>query len=205
MQPLVRTSRAQKRRAEILSTSLKVALGVASRLEIWSSVHLGASLSNNGDDNMKTTIALAAALLSLGIAGTTPATAFHLSPAGPFTADGDTSATKNGITLPCKAHFTGTVASNGIAHITGGSFTDNGAQGCTLVTLNGLPWKVKAVKKAKVKIFNVAFSTPIGDCGPGTMPALLKQGALSFTAVPLQPNCSISGNVTTSPTISIVP
>ena len=154
---------------------------------------------------MKTTIALATTILSLGIAGITPATAFHLSPAGDFTADGDTSATKGGVTLPCIAHFTGTVDSNGIGHITGGSFTDNGGVGCTAVTLSGLPWKVKAVKKGKVKIYKVTFSTPIGDCGPGTIPAPLKKGVLSFTAVPLQPDCSISGSLTTSPKISIVP
>src|SRR5947199_7248240 len=58
---------------------------------------------------MKLTIVLAAASLTAFSIAATPAAAWKLSPSGDFTADGTTSATKNGVTLPCKAHFTGTV------------------------------------------------------------------------------------------------
>ena len=46
--------------------------------------------------------------MSFGIAGVTPAAAYHLVPENTdFTGTGKTSATKNGSSLPCKANFTG--------------------------------------------------------------------------------------------------
>ena len=155
---------------------------------------------------MKTTIALtAASLILLGTAGISSASNYKLSPPGNFTGDGNTSATKNGISLPCKAHFTGTINSAGIGSVTGGSFKDNGGVGCTSVKLINLPWKSVAVSLAKVKILNVTFSSPIGDCGPGTLPVKVKNGVIVFNTVPLPGGCSVSGKITTNPKISIVP
>ena len=149
---------------------------------------------------MKTIIAIVAGL-SFGIA--TPAFAWHLSPESTnFTGKGTTSATKNGITLKCTANFTGNVNSTGIGYVTGGTFT--GAIGCSSVTLQNLPWKSTAVSATKVKIANVTFSSPIGNCGPGTVPTTLKSGVVRFKGVSLSGGCVVSGSLTTSPTLSIV-
>jgi hypothetical protein len=155
---------------------------------------------------MKPAIAITAAgLLSLGILGTTPAAAYHLSPAGNFTGDGNTSATKNGISLPCKAHFTGKVNSRGVGYVTGGSFKENGKIGCVSVRLQNLPWKALAKSATKVKIYNVTFSSPIGNCGPGDLPVHSSGGVITFKAVPLPGGCTVSGKITTTPTVNIVP
>jgi hypothetical protein len=157
---------------------------------------------------MKTAIALtAASLVSIGIAGATaPAAAYHLSPSGSFVGDGDTSATKNGITLPCHAHFTGKVTSNGVGYVTGGSFTDNGKTGCKQVKLVNLPYKSRVKSSTKVIILNAKFNGPLTlDCGPSNVPTTLKNGIITFTAVPMAGGCSVSGKITTSPTLSIVP
>jgi hypothetical protein len=154
---------------------------------------------------MKPAILLAAAgLISLGIVGTTPAAAWHLSPPGKFTGDGKTSATKNGISLPCIAHFTGLVNKRGIGYVTGGSFKDDGKIGCATVSLQGLPWKAVATTCCKVVIHNVTFHSTIGDCGPGNLPVHASGGVISFKAVPLPGGCTVTGKITTSPTVSIV-
>jgi hypothetical protein len=157
---------------------------------------------------MKTAIALTAAgLISLGIVGTTPAAAYHLIPEGQsFVGDGTTSATKNGITLPCKAHFTGKVTANGVGYVTGGSFTDNGGTGCKQVKLVNLPYKSRVRSATKVVILNAKFNGPLTlDCGPSNVPTTLKNGVITFTAVPMAGGCSVSGKITTTPTLSIVP
>lgn len=151
---------------------------------------------------------LVAGPMSLGIAAT-PATAYHLSPSGNFTADGTTSATKGALTLPCKAHFTGKVNSKGVGYVTGATFTDNGALGCAAVTLGGTPYKSIAKTASKVVISKAQFNGPAGlSCGPGNVPVKLKSGVIGFTAVPLPSSggdCTITGKLTTSPTLSIVP
>lgn len=155
---------------------------------------------------MKIAIAIAAAGMAVvTTAMATPAAAFHLGPTGDFTADGNTSATKGGISLPCIAHFTGTVDSEGVGQVTGGSFTDNGGIGCTAVALKNLPWQTTAINAKKVKLFGVTFSSPIGDCGPTNIIAKLKRGRLSFNAVPMKGGCSVSAKVKTKPKLKILP
>jgi hypothetical protein len=162
-------------------------------------------IEETGDKPMKTGIAITtAAAMSLVSAVLTPAAAFHLSPPGDFTGNGPTSATKGGISLPCTAHFTGTVDSDGVGQVTGGSFTDRGAIGCTAVTLQNLPWTAKAVSATKVELLKVTFNSPLGKCGPGNITAALKKGVLKFTAVPLKGGCSVTAKIKTSPKLSIV-
>ena len=156
---------------------------------------------------MKIAIVIAAAGLTAFTMAATPAAAWKITPSGDFTADGTTSATKNGVTLPCKAHFTGTVNAHGIAHITSGEFTDNGGPpgACGAVQLANLPWKTAARTAKAAKIYNVQFTTPIGSCGPGAMPVRVRSGGvIVFTAVPLAGGCTVSGNLTTTPQLSIV-
>lgn len=153
---------------------------------------------------MKTVLAIAAAsAVSLAV-GIAPASAYKLSPPNTsFTGTGKTSATKNGITLACKAKFDGNVDANGIGHITGGSFT--GELGCTSVGLGGLPWTTKAKSATKAVISNVSFTSPIGNCGPGNVAIKVVDGQISFKNVALDGGCTISGKITTTPPVSIVP
>ena len=152
---------------------------------------------------MKTAIVIAAAgLMSFGMIDSALA-AYELNPESTnFTGTGTTSATKNGITLKCNASFTGSVDANGVGSITGGSFS--GQLGCSSVGLSGLPWKALAISATKVKIFGVTFTSPIGNCGPGNLKTTLKAGVIKFTNQPLPGSCTVSGKITTSPTLSIV-
>ena len=151
---------------------------------------------------MKTAIAIFAGLMSVGIVGTTSAATYHLTPENTsFTGKGTTSATKLGITLKCTANFTGNVDGTGVGHITGGKFS--GALGCTSVTLGNLPWTATAASATKANIQNATFNSPIGDCGPGTVPVTIKKGAISFTNVSLAGGCTISGNIKTTPAVGI--
>jgi hypothetical protein len=158
---------------------------------------------------MKMAIAIATAgLISVGIAGA-PAGAYTLGPAGKFTADGTTSATKGALTLPCNAHLTGIVNRRGVGYVTGATFTDNGAVGCAAVSLSGLWWKAVARTSRRIRVLNAGFNGPGGlTCGPGALPLILKDGVITFTAVPLQStggDCTVTGNLTTSPTLTIRP
>jgi hypothetical protein len=161
---------------------------------------------------MKAIIVLATAgVAALGIAAT-PAAAFHLSPDGNFTATGDTSATVNGagITLPCHASLTGKVKS-GVGYITGGTFTtSSGPPGqCESVTLGNLPWRVTARAATRLRLRNVTFQVAGITCGPSPIATSYKNSKATFTAVPMSGGvgggCSISGSLTISPTLSIVP
>lgn len=154
---------------------------------------------------MRTLIAMTAGLISMGIAGITPAAAFHLSPSGDFVGTGKTSATKSGLTLPCKAKFTGHVDDSGVGFVDGGTFKDvQGGFGCAGVQLSNLPWEVDAITRNHVQIKGVAFSTPIGDCGPGDVEGTIKNGILKMIAVHLDPDCTVSAHVLTNPIVSIV-
>jgi len=154
---------------------------------------------------MKKAIAITAAgLMSFGTVCATPAAAYHLIPESTnFTGTGKTSATKNGITLPCTANFKGNTNATGVGSITSGSFT--GQVGCTSVGLGGLPWKALAKSATKVIIYNVSFTSPIGNCGPGNLTTKLTNGVIKFTNVALPGGCTVSGSIKTNPTISIVP
>ncbi|MBV8975806.1 MAG: hypothetical protein JO261_11815 [Alphaproteobacteria bacterium] len=150
---------------------------------------------------MKAAIAIAASVMLLG---SVPAAAYHLIPeSSDFTGTGKTSATKNGVSLPCKAKFTGHTDANGNGFVDSGTFS--GQVGCSTVGLANLPWKGVVKSATKLVIQNVQFTSPIGDCGPGNLPVKLSNGVISFKNQPLPGGCVVSGKITTSPALSIVP
>ena len=155
---------------------------------------------------MKKTIAsiAVASFFSLGIIGAaTPAAALHLSPENTkFKGRGKTSATKDGISLACKAKFTGDVDKSGVGEVTGGNFS--GQLGCSTVTLSNLPWAGKVINRKTLELDNVTFQSPIGNCGPGNIDVKLVDGVIKFNAVPLSGGCMISGKIHTNPALSIV-
>jgi hypothetical protein len=154
---------------------------------------------------MKTAIASVAiaGLFSLGVIGTAPAATFHLTPENSkFKGKGNTSAVKSGISLACKAKFTGDVDKNGVGEVTGGTFS--GQLGCSSVTLGNLPWTGTVIGKKTLELDNVTFQSPIGDCGPGNIDVKLVNGVISFNAVPLAGGCMVSGRIKTTPQLAIV-
>src|SRR5215469_17702572 len=153
---------------------------------------------------MKTGIAIiSAGLMSFGIVTSACATTYEFRPlSSSFTGTGTTSATKNGITLQCSATFKGKVNNVGQGSITSGTFT--GALGCSSVGLKGLPWKAAAVSKTGAIIYNVTFTSPIGNCGPSNLKTTLSNGVVSFTNQALKGSCTVSGKLTTKPTLSII-
>jgi hypothetical protein len=154
---------------------------------------------------MRVTIATAV-VLSVVIAAT-PALAWHFSPSGSFTADGKISMIKNGSHRPaCNAHLTGTVDDSGIAHFTGGSFTDITTTDCGQLKPANLPWKGVAKRSKRAKVMNVTIDVQgTAYCGPSTVPVTLKSGVIGFAAVPMAGGCSVSGHLSTSPALLIVP
>jgi hypothetical protein len=131
------------------------------------------------------------------------ANAFEFSPESKtFVGTGPTSATLNGITLACTGTLHGKTTKTGIGKVTSGSFT--GAAGCSSVGLQGLPWTMKATGASTATVANVTFTSPIGNCGPANLPVNVSGGVISFTNATLG-NCKVSGTLTTTPTISIVP
>lgn len=152
---------------------------------------------------MKSAIVLAAiGLTTLGFASS--ANAFKFSPPNTkFSGTGPTSATKGGVTLSCTGTLKGSTNAKGIGKVTGGSFT--GALGCSSVGLTGLPWPMKATSATTGTVSKVTFTSPIGNCGPGTLPVHLSGGVISFNFLLNPGACQITGSLTTHPTISIVP
>src|ERR1700761_3273463 len=142
---------------------------------------------------MKSAIAIAAAaLVTFGAAA--PASAYNLTPENSsFTGNGKTSATKSGVTLPCKANLAGSIDGSGVGSVTSGHF--KGQLGCSSVTLTGLPWTATATGATKGVIHNVGFSSPIGRCGPSDLPIKIKDGVIKFSNVTLAGDCPISGKI----------
>jgi hypothetical protein len=154
---------------------------------------------------MKTAIAIiAAGVVSVAMIGSAAAKGYHLIPESTtFSGTGKTSATKSGVTLACKAKFSGHIDANGIGYVDSGSFS--GELGCSSVGLSGLPWTATAANAKKAVLANVAFTSPIGNCGPTNLTVTIKNGTLSFKNAALSGDCTISGKIKTSPEVSIVP
>jgi hypothetical protein len=156
---------------------------------------------------MKIAVAFTAIGLAISaLAGSVDAAGYKLSPASTkFTGTGPTSATTSGgVKLACTAKFAGSTTAAGVGKITSGSFT--GPLGCTSVTLGNLPWKAQALTAKTGEILNVEFDTPIGNCGPGTLPASINgTGVISFNSTNLKGCSSVSGTIATTPHVTIVP
>lgn len=151
---------------------------------------------------MKIMFAIAAlSAASLGLAS--QANAYKFSPPSTsFTGKGKTSATKNGVTLACSANLSGATDANGNGKVTGGSFS--GAFGCSAVTFANLPWPMTATGKTTGTVTGVTFNSPIGNCGPDTLNITLKRGKIKFNQT-IAGGCAVTGSLTTTPTLSIVP
>ncbi len=149
------------------------------------------------------TVIAAVGLVSAGLADGANAAGFKFSPPSTkFTATGPTSATLNGVTLPCTGTLKGSTTATGVGKVTGGSFT--GQIGCSSVTFTGVPWKMTATTATTATIFGVDFSTPLGSCGPANLVVQLTGGVFTYNG-PFDQCSNITLSLTTKPTLSIVP
>lgn len=132
-----------------------------------------------------TTIALAGAAFAASI-----------TPNGPFVADGNSNLTKSFTSLPCTAHFVGTVTS-GVGSVTSASFT--GSSLCASVVATNLPWPVTATSATTGTITGVAVNTPIGNCTPGPLNGTFNNTThvLTVPSQALPGGCTVSATLTT--------
>lgn len=145
-----------------------------------------------------------AALATFGLS--TAAAAQTVTPVSTnFTASGPTSLTSGGTRLNCTSTFRGTTSADGrTASITSASLA---GFGCGLVSATNLPWTVTAQSTTAITVSGVAVNVPFATCGPSNLSAAYNNatGQMTFANAPLAPNCSVTGTLTTSPTLTIVP
>jgi hypothetical protein len=150
------------------------------------------------------------AITAIAVAGVglaTSAQAYHFSPvATKFTATGPTTLSQNGQTINCTSKFTGkTNATGSSGNITGLSITGSDIR-CGLVSGTNFPWKGKPTGATTGKVMNAEVTSPLGTCGPGTVsPIGLSGGVITFNNILNPGSCKVTGTVTTSPTLSVVP
>ena len=154
---------------------------------------------------MKSIITLAAiGMATFGFVDS--ASAFKFSPApAKFVAVGTTTATLGGTVLPCNAKMTGLTLKTGAGKVASGHFS--GATGCTTVTFAATPWPMTATSATTAVIHNVNFTvSAFGISCKGDLAVNITGGVISWSNVNTLPPCTnVGGNVTTTPSISIVP
>jgi hypothetical protein len=151
---------------------------------------------------MKSVRIMAAAFaLSSSVASVSHAAS--IGPVGAFTASGSAALTKGGVPVMCTATFTGNVLPDGTAQVTAATF--KGGLLCGGIKGVSLPWRVIANTTSEVTIADIKVDTLLGAC---TTPQLVSTWSnevaeLSYANVPLQPNCTITATLGTTPRLSI--
>ncbi|QUD89783.1 activator of alkane oxidation [Phenylobacterium montanum] len=145
----------------------------------------------------------ATALVSFGFAATASAYSFHPRSTS-FTGVGSTKLTKGLLSVPCTAHFTGHTDSLGKGYITAASFS--GSSACSAIRAAALPWHALATSLHGATVYNAEVTASIfGTCGPSNVPVTVSStGVITFSNATLKPNCVVSGNVQTTPHVTIV-
>lgn len=145
---------------------------------------------------MAATFALSASVVSVSHAAS-------IGPVGPFTASGSAALTKGSVPVMCTATFTGSVLPDGTAQITAATF--KGGLLCGGIKGAKLPWRVVANSASEVVIADVTVNTPLGACTTGQLVGVWSNEAaeLNYAKVPLQPNCTITATLGTTPRLSI--
>jgi hypothetical protein len=152
---------------------------------------------------LKSTVAIAAAILTLGAAAHAGDLYRLNPPQSPFTATGQGTITGSPGSYACSISMSGTTGKS-TGMITGLTFS--GAAGCENVMPIGLPWNVRAISLKKLQISHVSLSYPgLGRCGPNQVKAVLSQGTISIQDhLPSKTGvCDVNVSLSTSPTLSI--
>ena len=157
---------------------------------------------------MKSILTIAAiGLVAAGFASSASAAGYKFSPPSTkFTGAGTTSATTQGVTIACNANLKGNDSASGVGKVMSGSFSNGGGTNgadCPFVTFSNTPWKMKATGPTTATVYGVDFSSPVGSC-TGNLPITLSGGVITFNS-PLGACTQVSGTLTTTPTLSIVP
>jgi len=146
-----------------------------------------------------------AALASVALAG--PAAAFSFTPKSTsFTAAGPLTIAKPGGAIHCSVNAKGAVDSFGKAKLTSLIFT-GGDAACFNTAAQSLPWPALATAAGKGKITHVVLIGAFtGTCGPGVVHiAVSGAGVWSFANQALSGGCILTGHLSTSPPITVVP
>ena len=147
-----------------------------------------------------------AVLASLAMAAQASAASFA-PPNTSFTGAGTTNL-KKGIfpPIPCTANFTGHTDAAGAAFIDTAAFT--GSVACTSIAASGLSWGTTITGPNSATINGVAFSSPLGPCGPANLPVNVSStGVITFNYTITAGNCTVSttgGGIVTTPAVTIV-
>jgi hypothetical protein len=145
----------------------------------------------------------ATALVTFGFAAAAQAYSFHPRSTN-FVGVGPTKLTKGLLSVPCSARFVGHTDSLGRGWITGATFS--GSSACTAIRASHLPWEGLANGLHTAKVYNATVTASIfGTCGPSTVPVTVSStGVITFSNAVLTPNCSVTGNIQTTPHVTIV-
>jgi hypothetical protein len=136
--------------------------------------------------------------------------ALTVAPAGAFTARGQLAVSKGRLAATCRATFTGRVDPDGAVSITAVDFGDKPRR-CRLLQAQGLPWQGSVGSPVQLRLQGVAVEVDSrldgGVCGPAVLVAEWRAvtSTLHFPAQPLPRDCSLQGEITTTPALVINP
>jgi hypothetical protein len=146
-----------------------------------------------------------ALLVPAGLA--TPALASLYTPRNTnFSAIGPVTITTQQGVMNCTVTFQGVTTGRGELEFINASF--NGSEdACFENSFVGNPYYVPANGTKRGKILGVSgFGSLLGSCGPGNLPFVAgKTGVWTLKKTTLPGGCTVSGSVTTSPAITILP
>ncbi len=159
---------------------------------------------------MKKVIAIAAAaVITVGFAGSALAVPHLVPEKTNFTADGTSTLMKSGATVICNSHYVGHTSATGTAVVTAATYSPtavNPNPACAVISATGLPWPVKATSLTAGKFARVSVSSPLGTCGPGTVVVAISSGGVVSYNTTLNPGaCGINGSAQTTPAITTAP
>ncbi len=145
-------------------------------------------------------------MLAVSSLAVTPAFADKFSPANTtFSAVGQTNLSAGGISVACNADFVIATNAVGAGSVTQATFSGSSFL-CAQIKAAGLPWPATPTSLTTVTINNVKVTAPLGiTCGAGPVPGSLSSSRFAFNTALNPGNCSISGSLTVSPTLTITP
>jgi len=148
-------------------------------------------------------LALLAGVPAVAMAMTGPADAFTYHPQGTtFVGGGPITVSDSfGNAVSCMGRYKLKTSKNAKnAKITKADFLFGA--GCTTLAANGLSWFLTATSTTTADI-PMAFSGPVGPCGPGPVTVTLSGNTLSFGQTLNPGGCKVSGSITLNPTLTI--
>jgi hypothetical protein len=131
-----------------------------------------------------------------------PAVAFHFIPVNTnFEASGTVGFAQGMVGYTCTLDAIGKTGATGKIKITKVTLTGN--SDCSATKAIHLPWKIKASGPSGANIKILGFNGPVGECGPSPGAIQVDGTGHWIFDLLLHPTCIVSGELTTSPAITI--